>query len=225
MASQDDGNVQEPTELPEHLTEVVPLAEAVLALSERLDVLYEEDDTQHEADSDDEPAGPPEAIVSVLRELSQAALKLAVALEQDEEALFDLDEWSQARELLPRLVELPLSLVEVNELQTALEVARAFTFAAPETYNADVAIILAESGEREAATQQLEANAEQYPDSFLTVIKSGQALEALGNADGAEAAYRKAITLAKEDYEREEAVTQLAGFLEDMGREDEIEAP
>lgn len=218
MVPPNDENAQNSSELPEHLTDVAPLAEAVLTLSERLDELYEEDDAQHESAEEDEPAGPPEAIVNVLRELAQAALQLAEALEQDEEAALELDDWSGDRELLPRLVELPLALVNVGELESALAVARAYSFVAPESSNADVAIILAESGEHQAAVEQLEANFEQYPDSFLTVIKSGQALEALGNADGAEAAYRKAISLAGDDEEREEAESQLAGFLEDTGR-------
>jgi tetratricopeptide (TPR) repeat protein len=244
------GNVEEdeeePYELPAHLAEVVPLAEAVLVLSERLDVLYEEDHAEHPrtnedgneltdenedeelteeddaATSEDERAVPPEAILSLLRELSKAALELAQALKEDEQALLDLDEWSRERELLPRVGELPLQLVSIGELERALAVARAFTFVAAESFNADVAIIFAESGKRDEAITQLESNLEQFPDSCLTAIKSGAAFEALGDTEAAEASYRRALVLAEDETEREEAFSQLVGLLEDMGRFEEL---
>jgi len=227
-----DEDNQEPYELPEHLTEVAPLAETVLALSEQLDGLYEEDEAKHaltsedddEATSEEEPAGPPAAIVELLRESSKAALALAGALEEDEEALHELDDWSQDRELLPRLVELPLALVSVGELDSALAVARAFTFGASESFNGDIAVILAESGKRDEAIAQLESNLKQFPESCLTAIKSGAAFEALGDAAAAEASYRRAMALAEDETEEEEAFNQLIGFLEDMGRFEEIEA-
>ena len=219
-----------PYELPEYLTELQPLAEAVLTLSERLDVLYEQDDAEHAAgDDDDESApngalrGPPEAIVSLLGEVSKAALELAAALQEDEDALLELDEWSGERELLPRLVELPLALVAVGQLDRALAAARAFTFVAPESGNGDVAIILAEAGERDAALAQLGINQEQYPDSFLTALKAGAAYEALGDAAAAEASYRRALALAQGADEEEEGLSQLIGFLEDAGRSEEAE--
>jgi len=220
---------EEPRELAEHVKAVVPLAEAVLALSERLDGLYEEDDAKHEPKSHDaasqhEPAGPPEAIVSLLREVSEAALDLAAALNEDEEALLELDDWSQQRDLLPRLVELPLGLVSAGQLDSALAVARAFTFVAPQSFNADVAIIFAESGKRDDAIAQLEANSEDFPDVFVTAIKAGEAFETLGDAASAEASYRRAVRLAVDCTEKEEALAQLVGFLEDSGRAGEIDA-
>jgi uncharacterized protein YecA (UPF0149 family) len=223
----EDLGEEKPNALPEHLAEVAPLAEAVLALSERLDVLYEEDEANYEEDEatdETEPAGPPEAIVSLLRELSQAALELARALEQDEEALHELDEWSQERELLPRLMELPLGLAAAGELDSALAVARAFTFVAAEPFNGDIAIIFAESGKREEAIAQLESNLKQFPHSWLTAMKSGEAFEALGDAAAAEASYRRAMTRAGDDSEVEEASYMLADLLEEMGRFDELDA-
>jgi hypothetical protein len=219
----------EPQEVPEHLAEVAPLAEAVLSLSERLDVLYEEDDAKHappdgELAEDEEQGGPPEPIVSVLRELAKAALELAGALEEDAEAVFDLDEWSAERELLPRLVELPLGLVNAGELDSALAVARAFAFVAPEPFKGDVAIILAEAGKRDEAVAQLAANLAEFPESFLTAMKAGEAYEALGDPVAAEASYRRAITLGRDPREREEASAQLVGFLDDAGRSDEADA-
>jgi uncharacterized protein YchJ len=222
----------EPYELPEHLAEVAPLAEAALALSERLDELYEEDDAKHaltseddsEATSEAEAAGPPEAILSLLRELSKAALELAGALEEDEEALRELDEWSQERELLSRLAELPLGLVNVGELESSLAVARAFTFVDAESFNADIAIIFAESGKRSEAIAQLESNLALFPESWLTASKSGAAFEVLGDVVAAEASYRRAMTLAEDDTEEDAASVQLVGLLEDMGRLEEVEA-
>jgi tetratricopeptide (TPR) repeat protein len=219
----DDAEAEEPYELPEHLTEVAPLAEAVLALSERLDGLYEEDEAKQESAAGQEPAAPPEAIVSVLRELSDAALTLATALEQDDEAVHELDEWSGKRELLPRLVELPQGLVAVGDYDRALAVAHAFGFVAPEPFNADVAIILAESGKRDEALAQLDVNLKQFPKSFLTAMKSGEAFEALGDTAAAEDSYRRAITLTDDPEEEDEAVAMLSGFLEEMGRADEID--
>jgi tetratricopeptide (TPR) repeat protein len=221
----DEESEEKPTVLPEHLAELAPLAEAVLALSDRLDTLYEEDEAEHgDDDETSEPAGPPKAIVSLFRELSKAALALAAALEEDEEALHELDEWSQERELLPRLLELPLGLVTVSELDSALAVARAFTFVAAESCNADIAIIFAESGKRDEALAQLEANFKQFPESWLTAIRSGEAFEALGDSAAAEAAYRRGMILAEDGSEEEEAFTLLAGLLDDMGRVEELEA-
>jgi tetratricopeptide (TPR) repeat protein len=222
----------QPCELPEHLAEVAPLAEAVLALSERLDVLYEEDDAKHaltskddaEATGKDAPGGPPEAILLLLRELSNAALQLAEALEEDEEALQELDEWSQERELLSRLMELPLGLVNVGELDSALAVARAFTFVDAESFNGDIAIIFADAGKRSEAIAQVESNLKQFPESWLTASKSGEAFEVLGDLVAAEASYRRAMTLAEDETEEDTARAQLVGLLEDMGRVDEIDA-
>jgi tetratricopeptide (TPR) repeat protein len=236
-----DGDEPEPYELPEHLTEVAPLAEAVLGLSERLDELYVEDEAKQaltskddkkltedddEATRQDVADGPPQAILSLLRELSTAALQLAGALEEDQEALHELDEWSQERELLPRLVELPLGLVNVGELDSALAVARAFTFLAValESFSADIAIIFAESGKRDEAIVQLESNLKQFPGSYLTVVKSGEAFEVLGDAAAAEASYRRAMELAEDRIQEDEAFSQLVGLLEDMGRVEEIDA-
>jgi len=63
----------------------------------------------------------------------------------------------------------------------------------------------------------------QFRDSCLTAIKSGAAFEALGNTEGAEAAYRRALILAEDESEGDEAFSQLAGLLEDMGRFEELE--
>ena len=218
-ASDDD---QQPYQLPEHLTEVVPLAEAVLDLSEQLDELYEQDDS-NEGD-DEEPSGPPKAIVSLLGDLAKVALDLAANLEDDEEALLELDEWSADRELLPRILELPLGLASVGELDSALAVARAFAYASPEECSGDIAIILAEQGNRDEAIAQLESNREHFTESCLTAIKSGAAYEALGDAVAAEASYRKALALSEDDSEREEAFNLLVGLLEDAGRFEEVEA-
>jgi tetratricopeptide (TPR) repeat protein len=228
MVQNGDSQNEEPLELPEHLVEVAPLAEAVLALSERLDVLYEEHDANQDEDEEEgddaEPAEPPEAILSLIRELSQAALALAGALEEDEEALLELDDWSQQRELLPRLAELPLALADVGELDSALAVAHAFKFGAAEPFNADIAILLADTGKRDEAVAQIQSNLAQFPDSWLTASKSGSAFELLGDSVAAEASYRRALTLAEDDSEEEETLTQLTGLLEDLGRFEEAEA-
>jgi hypothetical protein len=47
-------------------------------------------------------------------------------------------------------------LVGVGELDSALAVARVFTFVAVEPFNADIAIIFAESGKRDEAIAQSE---------------------------------------------------------------------
>jgi hypothetical protein len=221
----------EPYQLPEHLTEVAALAETVLSLSERLDGLcdeYEAEPLLSEGDGDeddeDEPVAPPEAILSLLRELSKAALQLADALGEDDQALGDLDEWSHERELLSRLLGLPLALVSVRELDSALAVARAFAFIAPESFNADIAIIFAESGRRDEAIAQLESNLKQYPESCLTAIKAGEAFEVLGDMAAAEDAYRRAMDLAEDDAEEDEALSQLIALLDDTGRSEESRA-
>jgi tetratricopeptide (TPR) repeat protein len=121
-------------------------------------------------------------------------------------------------------VELPLGLVNVGELDSALAVARAFSFGAVESFNADIPIILAESGKRDEAIAQLEANLKQFPESSLTAMKSGGAYEALGDVVAAEACYRRALVLAEDEIEEAEAFGQLTGLLEDMGRFEELDA-
>lgn len=87
--------------------------------------------------------------------------------------------------------------------------------------NADIAIIFAESGKREEAVAQLEANLKQFPESWLTAMKSGEAFEALGDAAAAEASYRRAMILGEDETDQEEATSMLAELLEDMGRFEE----
>ena len=224
-----EADAGEDVQLSEHLGPAVPLAEAVLGLSAKLDELYEEDEEQHAltSESDDTqqvPAGPPPAIVSLLKELSQAALALASELAEDEEGLEELDEWSDDRELVPRLLELPLGLVSVGDFEGALAVARAFAFAAPEPLQGDIAIALAEAGRRDEALAQVESNLKEFPESCLTAIKCGAVFEALEDPTAAEASYRRALTLAEDEVEAEEAVNLLAGLLDDMGRNEEADA-
>jgi tetratricopeptide (TPR) repeat protein len=145
-------------------------------------------------------------------------------LKEDAEALQELDAWSQGRELLPRLAEAPVGLVNVGELDSALAVARAFTFAAPDSFKGDIAIILAESGKRDEAIAQVGFNLQEFSGSFVTVSKSGEALEALGEIAKAEECYRAAMDLAADESERQEALLRLAGLLEDNGREGELDA-
>jgi hypothetical protein len=222
-----DDEEDEPYQLPEHLTELTPIAEAVLTLSERLDELCEEEDAKRDAEGDNATladAPVPEAIVSLVGELAHAALELAGKLAEDEAALHELDLWSRERELLARLLELPTALLNVRKVDSALAVARAFAFGAGEQCNADIAVILAESGQRDQAIAQLESNLRQHPESCFTAIKSGEALEALGEPAEAEASYRRAVTLADDETEGEQALIQLVGLLEDMGRSDEADA-
>ncbi|HYQ02351.1 MAG TPA: SEC-C metal-binding domain-containing protein [Polyangiaceae bacterium] len=218
----------EPYSLPESLSKFVPLTDSLLTLNERLDALYEEEEEQNEDEDEDEdedePAAPSEAIVSLFRELAKAALELAAELNENQEALHELDKWSQRRALLSNLIELPRELTSVGELDYALAVARAFAFADAEWFSGDIAIIFAESGKREEAMTQLEANVKQFPASYLTARKTGEALESLDQPVAAETAYRKAMKLAEHWSERESARNLLIGLLEDMGRFEEIDA-
>jgi uncharacterized protein YecA (UPF0149 family) len=98
------------------------------------------------------------------------------------------------------------------------------TFAAAEPFNADMAIIFAEAGKRDEAIAQVEANLKQFPESFLTVVKSGEAFEVLGDTAAAESYYRRAVAQAKDRTEESEATSQLIGLLEDLGRLEELDA-
>ena len=63
----------------------------------------------------------------------------------------------------------------------------------------------------------------QFPESYLTAIKSGEAFEVLGDAVAAEASYRRAMAIAEDETEQEESFAQLTGLLEDMGRFEELD--
>ena len=114
---------------------LVPLAEAVLATSEALEV--------------------------------HPALALAEALSQDLRLLFELDRALAGRGLLVHLLDLPQRLSLAGRAETALAVAQAFRFIAPDDLGGDIAVIHARVGHRELALAELEANLAGAKDRFV----------------------------------------------------------
>lgn len=67
------------------------------------------------------------------------------------------------------------------------------------TYAADLGCALAEAGDERAALAQVEANLTRWPGEPWIRVHSGDALQALGDADGAEASFLAVLEMAETD--------------------------
>jgi tetratricopeptide (TPR) repeat protein len=155
---------------------------------------------------------------------ARAALDLARALAQDLALLLELDERLASAGLIVRLLGLPLELSSAGETELALAVARAFGFAAPSDLDGDIAVILARAGRRDEALAQLEHNLSAARNPYVAEAKAGDTYRALGELDAAEAYYRRALAVASNPSDRNEAVLRITSFLLDAGREAEAQA-
>jgi tetratricopeptide (TPR) repeat protein len=131
---------------------------------------------------------------------------LAVALGEEPDAAGQLPDW------LDNLVD---DLGRAGLGAEAARVGDALARVDPDNravYDRDVAVALAESGLAEQATAQIEANLTRWPDDFWIHVRSGDALLALGDLDGAEAHFETAVRIADDtdDFEvRHDAVRRL----------------
>lgn len=199
----------EPDADPPELAELVERAETFLDTADGLAQLA------------GEPADAPDRSAPILRAAADAALELLGAIGDDKQLFFRLDDWLLERSLAVRLLDLPLALMHVQELERAATVARALVFVDRELMQGDLAIVLATAGRREEALAQLSQNLEQAEDAVLVEAKAGEAHRALGDLPAAEAYFRRSLAEAKTSTERLEALIRIAGCLHDQGREAE----
>jgi tetratricopeptide (TPR) repeat protein len=154
-----------------------------------------------------------------LRRMAPLALQLGVVLRGDLRRFAELSLEVGVTELAECLLDLPLSLANAHETTSALAVARAFEFIAPDKLRGDSAVILAQANRRDEAVAKVAKNLEQAEDVALAEAKAGDAYRALGEADSAEAYYRRSLSESKTPFERSEAVLRIVSLLSDSGRE------
>ena len=154
-----------------------------------------------------------------LERLAHLARELAAALNEDMQRFATLDGELHAASFAERLLELPLLFAEAGEVDAALALARSFAFIAPDTLRGDEALILALAGRREEALRLVASNLEQAKDVPSAEAKAGDVYRALGEADSAEAYYRRSLAESQTPLERSEALVRLVGLLCEVGRE------
>ena len=157
----------------------------------------------------------PDQLAVVVRDLVEAAgwfpdrsEDLAVALGADEDMPW-LPEWME---------NLVLDLGRAGLAAEAAEAADALIRIDPDnesTYTADLGCALAEAGDAPAARERIEANLARWPDEPWVRVHAGDALQELGDADGAEAHFLVALEMADQagDFElRADVFDRLAGL-------------
>jgi hypothetical protein len=117
---------------------------------------------------------------------------LAIALGEEPESAGLLPEW---------LMNLVLDLGHAGLGTEAVMVGEALGRVDPEqraTFDADVAVALAEAGLAEDARARIAANLARWPDYFWIRVHAGDALAALGDREGAEGHFGAAVGMADE---------------------------
>ena len=155
----------------------------------------------------------PDELAAVVRDLVEAARwfpdraeDLAVALGAEVDMPW-LPEWME---------NLVLDLGRAGLAAEAVGAADALIRIDPDnesTYAADLGCALAEAGDPAAAQARIEANVARWPDEPWVRVHAGDALQELGDADGAEAHFLAALAIADEadDFElRSDVFDRLA---------------
>jgi tetratricopeptide (TPR) repeat protein len=159
------------------------------------------------------------ARVAQLRRMVPLALKLGAGLNRDLRRFAELSVRLGAAPLAECLLDLPLSLAHAGESESALRVAHAFEFLAPDKLRGDRAIILAQAGSHDQAVALIAENLARAEDRALAEAKAGDAYRALNDEAAAEAYYRRSLAESKTAFERSEAVLRIVSLLSDTGRE------
>ncbi len=154
-----------------------------------------------------------------LRALATQALELSAAFRGDAQTFARLDQRLPGARFAERMLELPRQLAEAKQVEGALQLVRALAFLAPDSLRGDEALILANAARREEALALVASNLEQAKDIPTAEAKAGDVYRALGEADAAEAYYRRALAESRSPLERSEAVLRIVSLLSDSGRE------
>ena len=154
----------------------------------------------------------------ILRNLGEATLAFVLGLDQD---LGLISKSSEASELLGQLLDVPTRLGALGETNLAVRVAEALEFCAPDDMNGQIALVHAQAGDRQRALELVLTNLEAAREPFIAEFRAGDVYRELGEADAAEAYYRRALAVAKTTAARSEAALRIAGLMLDSGREPE----
>jgi uncharacterized protein YchJ len=153
----------------------------------------------------------------ILRNLGEATLAFVLGLDQNRQLLSK----SGYSELLGQLLDVPTRLGAVGETNLAVRVAEALEFCAPDDMNGQIALVHAQAGDRQRALELVLTNLEAAREPFIAEFRAGDVYRELGEADAAEAYYRRALALAKTTAARSEASLRITGLMLDSGREPE----
>jgi len=162
-----------------------------------------------------------EEVRPLLRKLGEAALALALSIGGRKDVLPELE---REFDLLGSLLDVPSRLGRARETTLAVRVAEALTFCAPDDMKGQVALAHAQAGERSRALQLVQTNLETAREPFIAEFRAGDVYRELGEADAAEAYYRRSLSLASTPSARSEAALRIASLLIDTGRESEVVA-
>ncbi len=105
-----------------------------------------------------------------------------------------------------------------------MSVAESLQLCAPDDMNGEVARAYAHSGDRERALARVLSNLETATEPFIAEYKAGDVYRELGEADAAEAYYRRSLAIAKTAAERREATLRITSLMIDSGREPDAAA-
>jgi tetratricopeptide (TPR) repeat protein len=139
----------------------------------------------------DELAAMVQDLVEAARWFPGRAEDLAIALGAEQDIPW-LPEW---------MANIVLDLGHAGLASEAAEAADALIRIDPDnesTYAADLGCALAESGDAPAARARIDANLARWPDEPWIRVHAGDALQELGDADGAEAHFLAALEMAEE---------------------------
>jgi hypothetical protein len=121
--------------------------------------------------------------------------------------------------------DLPLALARAGLVREAATLGLAWSrIVEPDIFLGDRGEILAAAGFEEEARSQVKENLRRFPGDVWVTIKAGDAYLSLKDEREAEAAYRKALAMARDRDDRISATKRLAELLADSGRVSEVAA-
>ncbi|HEX6883224.1 MAG TPA: SEC-C metal-binding domain-containing protein [Planctomycetota bacterium] len=161
------------------------------------------------------PGSSPREIQDWLRRSHELASELLARGQAEIEALSD----ERGLDLASWLIDLSSDLARDGLVDEALGLAaRAAEVLEHAELLADRAVILAEADRRDEALAQVEAVLAAPGLDAVRMAKCGDVQRVLGEARRAEELYRRALSLAKGEHEKELVLERLVDLLEDQGR-------
>lgn len=128
-------------------------------------------------------------------------------------------------DLLNWLIPLPTKLCDAGMAKEGVELAASWAeLAEPDIFIGDKAFLLVEAGFGDEARAQIKHNLKIFEENAGIHIKAGVALEILNDLSAAEVLYRKALELAEDEEESDDAFEYLIPLLRQLGKTTEADA-
>ena len=157
----------------------------------------------------------------LLRQLGKAALAFARSIDGDLQLLSEL---GNEFDFLGQLLDVPTRVGAAGETALAVQVAEALQFCAPDDMKGQIALVYAQAGDRQRALELVLTNLETAREPFVSEFRAGEVYRELGEADAAEAYFRRSLSVANTATARSEASLRIASLMIDTGRETEAVA-